>query len=365
MHSQSTSGHNDSATDDRKEEEAEDAGSDIAASVQAVIMTMLPTIVTVVQEALAETLLEDSKQIEEQIKQVKEQSRQMTVMAAIERDRLKQYSRRETGMHKGDQWTRGELAASCGQGGRCCWDATWHQNRHLCQTPSWKTTGPTKRWRETTPTDNLLNCKDDEDSTIMKGKKYLKNSDTARNDDPFTDKESVVDDLTNWRARLPKFAEDLPRADFAYCARDAAVVYTIPSWRLVKMETPGDLFSLEVEAVNYEDFYQCLTYHSPGVQIGSGRQIKDNIGEPGLCMGTKWLAGQYRLKHFSQHVKLQNSTFNSRIPSKFKDWKISAMCIGWFKLDASHEYPMTRATSEQHRVVDTFLRGFWETVSRT
>ena len=92
---------------------------------------------------------------------------------------------------------------------------------------------------------------------ILRGEKNLKNNTAIRDDDTFLEKVTVVEDLTNAKARLLKFTNDLQQTNFAY-AKDGVIICKMRNGKFGRLETPDDLFKRGVDDVRCSDFYPHL-----------------------------------------------------------------------------------------------------------
>ncbi len=240
-----------------KGEEDGQARQNILDIVQSTVEAMLPSIVKVVQEALMTTLEEGGKHMKGQIREVKEQLRRSEVLAAAERDKLEQYSRRENVIIRGIKENREETEESL------CQVVQKVAEISGVQLNASTSISAVHRLGRAQPDDRRVRpiivrfTSRMTKQKIMKGKKNLKNSAAVRDNDTFTDKVTVAEDLTNARARLLKFINEQPQIEFAY-ARDGIIVSKLRNGRFERVESPDDLFKLGVDNIRYEDFFQSL-----------------------------------------------------------------------------------------------------------
>ena len=89
---------------------------------------------------------------------------------------------------------------------------------------------------------------------IIRGKKKLKDAEALKGTTAFTEKVTIVEDLTNARAKLLKYTNNLPQVDFAY-AREGSLICKTRNGKFEEVETPDDLFRLRVNDVKFEELY--------------------------------------------------------------------------------------------------------------
>ena len=94
-----------------------------------------------------------------------------------------------------------------------------------------------------------------EKAVIMASKKKLKDNQAIKDDERYSDKVMVLEDLTDARLKLLKTVRELPGTDFAF-VKDGYIMVRQRTGKFVKIESADDLFHLGLDDVKYENYYR-------------------------------------------------------------------------------------------------------------
>ena len=93
-------------------------------------------------------------------------------------------------------------------------------------------------------------------SRLMAKKKYLKDSQSVKDDARFDDKVIILDDLTESRQKLLRKVKEMPITEFAF-VKDGFILAKKRrgTSKFAKIENADDLFMLGADNVRFEEFY--------------------------------------------------------------------------------------------------------------